>query len=489
MSKARDLADLLSLGGNAGVGQILKYDGANWQPSTDLTADPGAGITLTDLSVSVLSPGDASLSYDNSTGVFSYTPPDLSNVSLEIGDLTYTEDTSNSLTYANGTYDFGSNLLKYANAIDQESDLNNYSPATYHGMVLHVHSTGGLYYAHAGAWRKLLTDVEHNDVEGAGYVNPLSEYAYASTNPIGNSDIDFGSNKILYGNVYSQLGDLPSASTYHGMFAHVHGTGKAYYAHAGAWVELANASEIGSGSGASSLDDLSDVSTASVTSGQILKYDGTNWVPATDATADSGSGIALTDLSVSVLSPGSANLVYDDSTGVFSYTPPNVPATLLDLNITDGSSGQVLSTDGTGNFSFISVSGTGGLSNVVDDTSPQLGGDLDVNSNSILHTLDVTNNGSSDYTFSDAGNHWFPSPENDPVLYLRRGETYVFDVNASGHPFEIRVSNGGSAFNTGVSNNGAQVGQVEFKVPMSAPSTLYYQCTVHSSMGNTINVV
>ena len=50
--------------------------------------------------------------------------------------------------------------------------------------------------------------------------------------------------KVLFANVYSQLSDLPSASTYHGMFAHVHGTGKAYYAHAGAWIELANNSQL-----------------------------------------------------------------------------------------------------------------------------------------------------------------------------------------------------------------------------------------------------
>ena len=58
--------------------------------------------------------------------------------------------------------------------------------------------------------------------------------------------IDMGSNnitttgKMLYSNIYSQTSDLPSASTYHGMFAHVHGTGKGYFAHAGAWVPLAN---------------------------------------------------------------------------------------------------------------------------------------------------------------------------------------------------------------------------------------------------------
>ena len=55
-------------------------------------------------------------------------------------------------------------------------------------------------------------------------------------------DIDGNGNKVLFANVYSQLSDLPSASTYHGMFAHVHATGKGYYAHAGNWIVLANES-------------------------------------------------------------------------------------------------------------------------------------------------------------------------------------------------------------------------------------------------------
>ena len=57
-------------------------------------------------------------------------------------------------------------------------------------------------------------------------------------------DIDGNGNKVLFANVYSQLSDLPSASTYHGMFAHVHATNAAYYAHAGAWVQLANNSNV-----------------------------------------------------------------------------------------------------------------------------------------------------------------------------------------------------------------------------------------------------
>ena len=64
---------------------------------------------------------------------------------------------------------------------------------------------------------------------------------------IGLDDIDFGSNKILYSNVYSQTSDLPNASSYHGMFAHVHATGKGYFAHGGNWIELANASDVFNG--------------------------------------------------------------------------------------------------------------------------------------------------------------------------------------------------------------------------------------------------
>jgi len=55
------------------------------------------------------------------------------------------------------------------------------------------------------------------------------------------ADLDMGGNKVLFANVYSNLVDLPSASTYHGMFAHVHATGLAYFAHGGAWIPLASA--------------------------------------------------------------------------------------------------------------------------------------------------------------------------------------------------------------------------------------------------------
>ena len=59
-----------------------------------------------------------------------------------------------------------------------------------------------------------------------------------ATSAITGSDLDMAGNKVLFGNVYSAESDLPSASTYHGLFAHVHATGKGYFAHAGSWHKL-----------------------------------------------------------------------------------------------------------------------------------------------------------------------------------------------------------------------------------------------------------
>ena len=113
----------------------------------------------------------------------------------------------------------------------------------------------------------------------------------------------------------------------------------------------------------------------------------------------------------------------------------------------------------------------------------------DVGTSTVGATFTLTANGTSDYVFA-ADSKFFPTATNDPVLYLRRGETYTFVNNSGGsHPFEIRVSNGGAAYNTGVTGNGSSTGNIVFTVPMSAPATLYYQCQNHSVMGNTINIV
>ena len=240
-------------------------------------------------------------------------------------------------------------------------------------------------------------------------------------------DVDFGSNKILYANLYANVSDLPSASSYHGMFAHVHGTGKGYYAHAGAWVELANKSEL-------TLDGLTGVSTSGVSSGQVLKYNGSSWAPASDA---SGSGgIALSDLSIGAeaTASGDGAIAYNNSTGVFTYTPPVIGSEVP----------------------------------LPDDQE-----------------FTVTAAGSGAYTFAGA------ATGNNPTLTLERGKTYKFTLNASGHPFRIQSTTGtsGTLVTNGVHNNTAQVGTIYYSIPDNAPDTLYYQCTNHSAMNGTINII
>ena len=100
----------------------------------------------------------------------------------------------------------------------------------------------------------------------------------------------------------------------------------------------------------------------------------------------------------------------------------------------------------------------------------------------------ITADGSSNYRFAGPG---VLNTTNDPTLYFHRGFTYILENSTgSGHPFELRVSAGGAAYNPGGSFltgsiNGTQV----LTVPMDAPSSIVYQCTLHSGMLGTINFV
>lgn len=98
-------------------------------------------------------------------------------------------------------------------------------------------------------------------------------------------------------------------------------------------------------------------------------------------------------------------------------------------------------------------------------------------------TFSVSNSGASAYVIDGS---------NNPALELVRGQSYVFDVNAPGHPFLIKtqkVAGSGSTYDNGVTGNGLAVGQITFTVPMNAPDQLYYICQFHGSMAGNLNIV
>ena len=128
---------------------------------------------------------------------------------------------------------------------------------------------------------------------------------------------------------------------------------------------------------------------------------------ATGATGAQGAG--LNDVSVTTASnSGNGSLAYNSGTGVFTFTPPDLSSFITsdsdqqDLTL----SGNVISLSGqTGNVDLTTLLGSygGGLSNLVEDTSPQLGGALDVNGQDIVTTsngdIDLDPNGSGVVVF------------------------------------------------------------------------------------------
>ena len=99
--------------------------------------------------------------------------------------------------------------------------------------------------------------------------------------------IDGDDGKLKYSNFFDALGDLPDASTHHGMFAHVHNENHGYFAHSGAWTQL-----IDTGSSIGELTDVDMTVGGGPSEGQVLKWNATNsaWEPANDLNEGGGGG-------------------------------------------------------------------------------------------------------------------------------------------------------------------------------------------------------
>ena len=166
---------------------------------------------------------------------------------------------------------------------------------------------------------------------------------------------------------------------------------------------------------------------------------------------------------------------------------------------------------------------TGISADVVDDTTPQLGGNLDLNGNFITGSGGINITGvitattvvvGSAVTIGVAGinantgvitassldsaicrwvlesgdgsNYGISGPgltgtENDPTFYVHRGQKYIFKNETGGHPFRIQSTVNGSTgtqYNDGISNNDAGDGtSLVWDVQFDAPDVVYYQCT------------
>ncbi len=144
--------------------------------------------------------------------------------------------------------------------------------------------------------------------------------------------------------------------------------------------------------------------------------------------------------------------------------------------------GTALMAAGCSGSSYGAMTGGGGGAGVDSGTAGTTGANTSAACQT-PGTLKVTSSGPTAYLIDRVAN---------PDLTLCRGATYVFAVNAPGHPFYIKTvqSTGtGNAYDTGVTGNGATNGNVTFTVPADAPETLYYNCSIHPAMTGTIHLV
>ena len=454
-----DIEDLnnVDIGGGLSDQQVLKWDAStsSWKPANDLVGGQ-SGIELADLSVSQNAPGSASLLYNNTNGVFTYTPPDLTNF---IGDTDFgaaglmTTDgsgnysiTVNASANWNTAYGWGDHSTQgYLTAETDpvfsahvasgilQTNINHWNTAYAwgnHGAQGYLTSesdtlatvtgrgstspevlqVGGLSIGDDGGTKakslKLGDDADltlYYDGR-VGYVTsyiesdqmiirpkttpsdtyidmleggPVRLYHGSTTrlstssSGVGvNGDLDVGG-KIFYSNNFADLTALNAvnAGTYHGMFAHVHAEAHGYFAHAGGWVQLLDTG--------SDLNQLSGVNlSVAPTTGQVLKYNGSEWVADDD---DSGNVVA--NVTISDTAPGSStngDLWWESDTGRLKIryqdvdsaqwvdatpplTNPNVPLYVGELEIwnngneirwlgTNGCTPSVQSAEGGGGF-------------------------------------------------------------------------------------------------------------------------------------------
>ena len=235
--KVTDSAEItsnLTVGGNLNVTGDLVYD--------DMTAD------------SATFSGSVAIGTNLSVG---------GNLNVA-GDLVYDDMTADSATFA-GTVSVGTNITsplgRIVNLTGDSATVTNIantqftgSQATIDSADINVIKTTTATVTNATIDSATVTNlantqftgsqatIDSADITTIKNTNFTGSQATFDSANIGGVSIE-GNNittggKIYYANVFSQLSDLPDASAYHGMFAHVHATGKGYFAHGGSWHQL-----------------------------------------------------------------------------------------------------------------------------------------------------------------------------------------------------------------------------------------------------------
>lgn len=139
---------------------------------------------------------------------------------------------------------------------------------------------------------------------------------------------------------------------------------------------------------------------------------------------------------------------------------------LTDVTITGGGEGDILSRNGVGQYVNLQFS--------------------DIAKKKYEITYDAGAGGN--YRITGPG---LDGNQNNPAIYLVRGESYSFTNNAgASHPFDIENTNNTPYSDAGLTLNSLSNGQAtSWTVAMDAPAQLQYQCSNHGGMKGDIFIL
>ncbi len=437
---------------NAGApttGHVLKWSGTQWIAAADQTA-AGAGIGLSDLSVTITSAGINSLTYNNITGVFEFTPTDVSGFSTTgyvnnlVAISTFSGDYNDLTNQPSIPSIAGLASEGYVdNAVSTKADLDG---ATFTGVVTATSFSGsgiGLTALPAGQLTGALPALDGSALTG------VTSYT--------NSDVDthLNTGTASAGEVLSWTGSDYDwvAQSGGGAIAGIDTTGTSFFNQINASGIVTASRFESSSAGTPTIDSPNNVNinavtvaistnltvgTSVVAAGQTINANGVQVTGVVTATSFVGDGSNLTGITVTETDTLASVTIRGNT------TTDSIVANYYENNDTAG--------DGSDRGYCIKYY--------------------------------VTANGFSAYRFAGPG---LLNTTDNPTFYLQRGFTYMFENSTgTGHPFRIQFT--GTTTGVGTYVQGSQTGTQYFTVPFDAPSSYEYECTLHSSMKGTFNV-
>ena len=365
-SSIDDLTDVDTTTSAPQNGQVLKWNGNKWTPANDLTGGGGGGLALTDLSVQSATPaGGGSLVYNDGSGVFTYTPPDLSSYITSLGDAIRDADfTTDGIMKRSGAGVYTS-ITDNTSNWDTAYGWGNHASQGYLTQ-LPVHGLG----VHTGV---TLTNETAGDLlrySGTQWENWAPDYATQTWVQSQNYFVGIPS-EVVQGNSKAEVigtGQLDGEFKVTLQDATSNGAGKIsfrQYTDGGYNITELNPYTDGNVSGNCKFI-LNNLTTTNAWSEIEFKKSG----------ASSGTSLIRSNPGSNIqFFPVDGNVDFQVS-GTGTYTRLNaviagsLTAGGLTYPTTNGTNGQVLTSDGAGNVAWAAGGGGGGASVTISDTPP-----------------------------------------------------------------------------------------------------------------------